>query len=58
LNLPSPERGYEMAVVEETHEEGAMDNAKTQEAGRQQILFPVAVGAVFLFTLVVGAFVG
>jgi len=35
-----------------------MDDAKTREAGKQQILFPVAVGAVFLVTLVLGAFVG
>jgi hypothetical protein len=35
-----------------------MDNAKTDAAGKQQILFPVAVGAVFLVTLVLGAFVG
>lgn len=38
--------------------EGTMQNTKTQEPGGSQILFPVAVGAVFLVVLVVGAMIG
>jgi hypothetical protein len=50
---------YDLRACDRCELEGAMRNTETREpSSNHQVLFPVAVGAVFLVVLVVGAILG
>ncbi len=62
MNASGPrldEGGCEARTGERCELEGAMRDMETHEqSSNHQVLFPVAVGAVFLVVLVVGALLG